>query len=317
MTKFEIKIAENITIPEKIESNIAELESLIKEKEDLAKSLVVTDDMSNVDAAEKDAAEIAKLGKALARFRIDFIKKWKSPVETFETTCKSYEKRLDAAANDLRTKTGEVRQIAANKKRDDLHELYTKLIGEMIPDGVRDAEHFENFFAKWTNQSTTGCWLNKGVTIEKVRSSIEDELTRCTCMIAAVEETYENETEDIKAKARLAMRKNFDIADVVYAVNSYKKEQEAIARAKAEAAERERARLEAQAKSEAERKAKEDEANNAKVVEPFNPPRPMPGVHMYSLTLKFTATKEQLKELRSFVDEKGIKAEKIGEITIA
>lgn len=336
MEKFEIKVAEGLKIPEEIETNISELDTFIKEKEDLANSLVVTNDMAQIEAADKDAAEIGKMEKALARFRIDFIKKWKAPVEHFETTCKGYEKRLNVAAANLRTKTAEVKQIAINKKRDDLREIFGKLIAEKIPENVRSSRHFDNFFALWTSPVTVGNWLNKSATIEKVRGHMESELDRVVSVITAVESTYTNDSEEKKEKARLVMLEDFDLSKIVTAVTAWEAEQRQLreAREKAEQRKREEAeriareeanRKERMAREQAERKEREERAQaereaaklktSPNIVVPER--KPTSDTHenapLFCLTLKFTTSAAKLRSLRSYIDANGITYEKIGE----
>lgn len=321
MEKFEIKVAEGLKIPEEIETNISELDTFIKEKEDLANSLVVTNDMAQIEAADKDAAEIGKMEKALARFRIDFIKKWKAPVEHFETTCKGYEKRLNVAAANLRTKTAEVKQIAINKKRDDLREIFDKLIAEKLPENVRSSRHFDNYFALWTAPTTVGNWLNKSATIEKVRSLMESELDRVITVINAVAETYANDSEEKKEKARLVMLEEFDLSKIVTAVNAWQTEQNKLRQAREEAERRQREETERKQREEEERRKREEaEKNNppksaSAEIRPSSAPAETPAEvpAVFRLTLTFTATAAKLRELRSYIDQNGIKYEKVGE----
>lgn len=321
MEKFEIKVAEGLKIPEEIETNISELDTFIKEKEDLANSLVVTNDMAQIEAADKDAAEIGKMEKALARFRIDFIKKWKAPVEHFETTCKGYEKRLNVAAANLRTKTAEVKQIAINKKRDDLREIFDKLIAEKLPENVRSSRHFDNYFALWTAPTTVGNWLNKSATIEKVRALMESEIDRVITVINAVAETYANDSEEKKEKARLVMLEEFDLSKIVTAVNAWQTEQNKLRQAREEAERRQREEAERKQREEEERRKREEaEKNNppksaSAEIRPSSAPAETPAEvpAVFRLTLTFTATAAKLRELRSYIDQNGIKYEKVGE----
>ena len=313
MEKFEIKVAEGLKIPEEIETNISELDTFIKEKEDIANSLVVTNDMAQIEAADKDAAEIGKMEKALARFRIDFIKKWKAPVEHFETTCKGYEKRLNVAAANLRTKTAEVKQIAINKKRDDLREIFDKLIAEKLPENVRSSRHFDNYFTLWTAPTTVGNWLNKSATIEKVRSLMESELDRVITVINAVAETYANDSEEKKEKARLVMLEEFDLSKIVTAVNAWQTEQNKLRQAREEAERKQREEEERRKREEAEKNnpPKSASAEIRPSSDPAETPAEVPAV--FRLTLTFTATAAKLRELRSYIDQNGIKYEKVGE----
>lgn len=157
MDNFELKLTKEVAIPGEISTNIGELDKLIAEKENLAKSLVVTDDLTEVEAADKDAAEIDKMEKQLSRFRIDFIKKWKKPVEAFEIACKGYEKRLNTAAALLRTKTAEVKTGWKLKRRETYNGVWLGLIAERnFDERVAGSGHFERFFGYWTSDITTG-----------------------------------------------------------------------------------------------------------------------------------------------------------------
>lgn len=264
MENFEPKIDQELTIPAAIKTNIAELDGVIKEKEELAKSLVVTDDLTQVDAADKDAAEIGKMAKSLSRFRIDFINKWKAPIAEFEATCKSYEKRLDAAAAALRTKTAEVKAGWRKKKCDEFLAVWTDKVRAAFAEDVAASPHFLEFFTHWTANTTVGNWLNKSMTDAKVSAAMDSEIERIKTVVSAVTETYAGESAEVKAKANLALLSHFDTNEVMQTVNKWKREQAELAERKAKM---EREEAERKAREEAERKEREEAERRAAEVE--------------------------------------------------
>ena len=73
MAMFEPIIKTDISVlPKKIETNLDELEAVIKEKEEFARSLVVNvDSEEELVKADADAALLTKMEKRISRFRID------------------------------------------------------------------------------------------------------------------------------------------------------------------------------------------------------------------------------------------------------
>lgn len=345
MDNFELKLTKEVAIPGEISTNIGELDKLIAEKEDLAKSLVVTDDLTQVDAADKDAAEIGKMEKQLSRFRIDFIKKWKKPVEAFEIACKGYEKRLNAAAALLRTKTAEVKTGWKLKRRETYNGVWLGLIAERnFDERVAGSGHFERFFGYWTSDITTGNWLNKSATDEKIRAAMKTELDRVAEVVKTVRETYSGEDIDIRSKAEMEMVVAFCLEDVIKAVNAYKHElaelaarkAEAEAKAKAEAeakarAEEEaKARLAAKREAEARAQAEADARNQADAAQHGEPVQAAPvatttapastqaapspkAEPTYKLTLTFTGSLAAFNDLKKYLETSTLTNEKVGE----
>ena len=346
MDNFELKLTKEVAIPGEISTNIGELDKLIAEKENLAKSLVVTDDLTEVEAADKDAAEIGKMEKQLSRFRIDFIKKWKKPVEAFEIACKWYEKRLNTAAALLRTKTAEVKTGWKLKRRETYNGVWLGLIAERnFDERVAGSGHFERFFGYWTSDITTGNWLNKSMTDEKIRAAMKTELDRVAEVVKTVRETYAGEDIDIRSKAEMEMVFSFCLEDVVKAVNAYKHELAELAARKAEAEAEAKARAEAEAKARAEAEAKarlaakreaearaqaeadaRNQADAAQHGEPVHAApahKPAPASTQaapapkaeptYKLTLTFTGSLAAFNDLKKYLATSTLTNEKVGE----
>ena len=344
MEQFEIKLTREVPIPEAIETNIKELDAIIKGKEELAKSLVVTDDLTQVDLADKDAAEIVKMAKSVARFRIDFIKRWKSPVDNLEKTCKEYEKRLEAAAATLRTKTAEVKSGWKLKRREKLHGIWLELIaGYGFDDSITSSGHFESFFELWTAETTTGNWLNKTVTDERASANMKAELDRIAQAVKTVRENYATDTAEVRAKADMVMVEHFDVSEVIAAVNAFEKEQAEIAARKAEEEAKAKAEAEAKARAEEEAKARlaakreaEAKARAKAEVKPAEAvaespaeavaASPAPSVEKaptaqaqisaerrYCVTLRISGPCHDFQKLHTFLATTSLKSEKIGE----
>lgn len=264
MDTFEPKVTQELIIPETIKTNIEDLDTVIAEKEELSRSLVVTDDLTQVEAADKDATEITKMVKTLSRFRIDFIEKWKSPIKQFETTCKQYEKRLEAAAAALREKTAEVKAGWREKRCAKMLETWKTKVGEAFSPDIQSSPHFIEFFNHWTAATTIGNWLNKSMTDAKVESAMDAEVERIKTVIEAITETYSGESAEVKAKANLALISHFDSNEVMQTVNKWKREQAELAERKEKIAREEAERRE---REEAERRAREEEERRADEVE--------------------------------------------------
>lgn len=312
---FELKIKTDISmLPEVVETNIDEVTPIIDAAIAKTQGLEVTNNRDEIIAADEDAAKLTKMSKAVARFRIDNVAKWKAPMEVFEKKCKDAEKRLDEAAEAIRAKTSEVKDIWRAKKASDCTDALAKLVEEAFPGDkeIAACPHLATFLAYWVNPKTKGTWVNSTVKMPAVEEAIKAELERMKQTLAASEANYANEPEEVKAKARLALLVRFDMNDVIAAVNAWKKEQADIA-ARAEA-ERQRkadadAKMEAAKKELAERRQAEAVAPAAPVTTP-EPPKPSPvdianeTVETYRLAI--TGTRAALKEMRRYAESIGI-----------
>ena len=266
---FELKILTDLsTMPKRVETNIDEVEPIIQSAIARVDGLVVTDRKEDILAADADAAKLTKMAKAIQRFRIDHIALWKEPMEAFETKCKNAEKRLTEAADTLRTKTSEVKDMWREKKRQLCAGVWSAKLSEAFPNDkdIHDCAAARSFFDLWTNPKTKGTWVNSSVDIRDVEAAMDAEIERMKGILRAVAANYENADDEVKMKARKAALATFDMNAIIAEVNAYVAERDEMERAKAELA----AKRQAQAAQEAANPVPAASATPA----PTNPPTP-------------------------------------------
>ena len=236
---FTLKILTDLSMmPKVVETNIDDVKPAIDAAIAKLDGLVVTDKKEDIISADADAAKLRKMSEAIKRFRLDHIAIWKEPMEAFETKCKAAEKRLTEAATTITTKTGEVKEMWRQRKRDKYAALWQEKLSGIFSDETKNCEHVRNFFAHWTDPKTKGTWVNSSVSDKTVTDAMDAEIKRMSDCFDALEANYSGQSEEIQAKARYALLKRFDLNDVINEVNRWKAEQKAIA----EAAEAERKR---------------------------------------------------------------------------
>lgn len=308
MAMFEPIIKTDISaLPENIETNLDELEAVIAEKEELARSLVVNvDSEEELIKADADAALLTKMEKRISRFRIDWTKAWQSPFENVIAKCKGYETRLKNAAADLRSKT----EIGKAKIRDAKCEKLLAVWNEKTEACGIAAPHFVRYFATMTDTNTTGCWLNNGVKPGAAAAAMDEEIARCVTALTTIKANYGNESEEIKQKAWLALRENFDIAEAIAAVNAYKQEQAELAEAKKRDEERKAAAME-KAKQELAEKREAPAQDPAQAAAASVAPVPATDkVAFETYTLNVTGTRAALIAMKEWCAENGVTLKK-------
>lgn len=308
---FEPKILTDIShLPKNIETNLAELEPIIKEKCELANTLVVSpDSLEECDRADADAAMLTKLSDRIKRFRLDWTASWQSPFEGVIAKCKDYERRLSDAAKNLRDKSAVGKDKVKAAKREKLLEVWREKLGEKIPVELHSAPHFSVYFDMMTDAKTKGNWLNKGVRESAALEQMDAEIARCVSAAATMESMVASESTAVQTVAVEALRERFELADVASAIAEYKAQQERI-RIQEEAA---KARL-----ADARRRTQEApqnpvqtpavEPSQAPATSPVEPPRVLAdgGVPLETYRLAVTGTRANLIALRKWGEGHGI-----------
>ena len=236
---FELKILTDLsTMPKRVETNIDEVEPIIQSAIARVEGLVVTEKKEDILSADADAAKLTKMAYAIKRFRIDHIALWKEPMEAFESKCKDAEKRLTEAADTLRTKTSEVKDMWREKKRQLCAGVWAAKLAEAFAGekDVQESAAARAYFDLWTNPKTKGTWVNSSVDIRDVEAAMDEEVELIRRVLDAVSANYANADDEVKMKARKAALASFDMNAVIAEVNAYVAEREEMERAKAELA---------------------------------------------------------------------------------
>ena len=325
---FELRILTDLSgMPERVETNIDDVQPIIDAAIERTKGLEVTDNKDEILAADADAAKLRKMGDAIKRFRIDHIKAWTEPMSVFEEKCKKAEKALTNAAADITTKTGEVKELWRTRKRENYANVWSDKLSEAFGDDRQliDSDHAKAFFSHWTDAKTKGTWVNSSVSETTVTTAMDTEIQRMKDTLDAMGANYAGEAEEVKAKARIALCQRFDMNDVIQAVNAWKAEQKAIA----ERAEAERQRkaaqdaaMEAQKRALAEKRAAGATGSVSGAPAPAPKPAPAPAtaptseaqddgnlVETYRLEVK--GTRDALKKLKAYGVSIGIEFKNI------
>ena len=313
---FELKILTDIsTMPKRVETNINEVEPVIQSAIARVEGLVVTDSKEDIIAADADAAKLTKMANAIKRFRIDHIALWKEPMEAFETKCKDAEKRLTEAAETLRTKTSEVKDVWREKKRQLCAGIWAAKLAEAFPrdKDVHNCAAARAFFDLWTNPKTKGTWVNSSLDIRVIEEAMEAEIERMKGVLQAVEANYASADDEVRMKARKATLASFDMNAVVAEVNAWVAERDEMEKAKAALA----ARRAASASHEAPKSVPAESAAPAPT--PAPPPQAdapaspaaASGEKVETYRLAVTGTRSALIALRNFGIEHGIAFENL------
>lgn len=313
---FELKILTDLsTMPKRVETNINEVEPVIQSAIARVEGLVVTDSKEDIIAADADAAKLTKMANAIKRFRIDHIALWKEPMEAFETKCKDAEKRLTEAAETLRTKTSEVKDVWREKKRQLCAGIWAAKLAEAFPrdKDVHNCAAARAFFDLWTNPKTKGTWVNSSLDIRVIEEAMEAEIERMKGVLQAVEANYASADDEVRMKARKATLASFDMNAVVAEVNAWVAERDEMEKAKAALA----ARRAASASHEAPKSVPAESAAPAPT--PAPPPQAdapaspaaASGEKVETYRLAVTGTRSALIALRKFGIEHGIAFENL------
>lgn len=290
-------------LPKNIETNLDELEPFIWDKVESAKNLVVdATSIEDCEKAEADAALLTKMAKRISEFRLTWTKFWQSPFESVIAKCKSYERDLTAAGDDLRQKAKAGRDIVKQNKKADISAIWIGLIESAFGSSV-SYEHLRRFFDMMCADSTKGCWLNRGKKIEAIRKEMTAEIERCVQMRDTAYALYPD--PELRQTVDESLGRAFAIQDVVEAVNEYK-----AVRAKVLDHQQRRAEI-----SPEPPKAEQDEipvsTGDALKTRPEAGKTLVQDEPLETYTLRLTGTRRSMTALRAFLESHRIKFVKI------
>ena len=311
MATFELKMLTDLsTLPKAVETNLAEVEPLINAANEKTKGLLVSATKEAVDAADEDAAYLSKLCTAVKRFRIDNLALWTRPMNEFETKCKEIEKRIEAAANDLRASTSAVKDKWKAERVETARKQFEFLLNEAYADerlaSVRESPCWGAFFSTWANQKQKGSWANATTSLATVTAAIKAEIQRVNEGLAALKTNYSASDEEVKKLAYMKFCDTFDITATISAISRFLAEREQLAEArridaerKAEAAARLKAEAEEREREKAESAAKSAQDQSAEV-RPAPSPARSTSPHVETYRLEITGPRDAIAKMRDF-----------------
>ena len=269
-------------------TNIDKIEAFVTEK---LKEYTPELYRGDADAAKKDRAELNTGKKTLTQTRIAVIKELMKPYEYFETRCKALEKNIDAASSAL-DKIVKVKEDAEKDLKRKNIELYFSGLGfDLVP-----LVHL--FDDKW---------LNKTVKLADAKKELDAKIKKVYEDIKILD-AYGVDLETLKP----LYLETLNLGQAIEHGNRLKENRERLA--KEEETRKEREALE---KKQEAVKAVEEEIRQEEKAEPsLTLAQEALGVEVdpdpvMSYTLRFTARKSVLLQMRKYMAENGIDYEKL------
>ena len=143
---MELKVKQ-VTLPEAIEFNFAELKQEITERTEAYVGMVYTDDQ--IKSAKADVAMLRKFTKALSDERIRVKKEYLKPYDEFEAKVKELSGIVDKAIVNIDSQIKIFDQIKQDEKKMNIEEMFKNML---FPEWMT-VEQIWN--PKWLNASTS------------------------------------------------------------------------------------------------------------------------------------------------------------------
>ena len=277
----EVKTLDNFELSAEIvagslTSNAMELKALVENE---LQNYTTEKFVGNPDGAAKEKAKLNKLTDAIAAKRKDVTKAWNKPLDDFLETMKGLEKTVSEASNKLRTIVVEADNKEKEEKKHKIEEYFSTLDFKIVP--------LERIF--------NPKWLNKTMDMTKIMLEIEAITEKISGEMATLRSMKDEDSETLMS----FYMDTLDLNATLQKGNQLKEN-----RAKIQA--------ENERQAEAWRKQKLAEAEKPAVSTVAVNPEPKTEVPLMTFTLKLFGTKDQLVALRQYIDEHGIKYEKLG-----
>ena len=173
-----------------IKHNLGELKDFALQLKDFYSKLVFSD--NNVNEASKEKTKLNKLVNEVKRLRIDNIKKYKEPIESFESTAKEIEKLLNEAKDSV-----QVFIDKAEKQRRD--EKLEKVITPIINVAINNA-FVKGHLIEADKILIDDRWFNKTFKDKDIEEDVNNQVD----LIISVEEEYQKGLGIIKSTIEMA-----------------------------------------------------------------------------------------------------------------
>lgn len=173
-----------------IKHNLGELKDFALQLKDFYSKLVFSD--NNVNEASKEKTKLNKLVNEIKRLRIDNVKKYKEPIESFESTAKEIEKLLNEAKDSV-----QVFIDKAEKQRRD--EKLEKVITPIINVAINNA-FVKGYLIEADKILIDDRWFNKTFKDKDIEEDVNNQVD----LIISVEEEYQKGLGIIKSTIEMA-----------------------------------------------------------------------------------------------------------------
>lgn len=250
--------------------NYEELEENIRKTLEPFKNLVLEKNTESIKFAKGKRAEINKLAKVITDARIETKKKFLAPYEEFEARCNSLIKICQSSSGQFDEFVKACETEIKQKKLDAAHAHLLKRLGEVFGDdtAAKNSPHWAEF------EKGNSKWANLTYSERDIFSDIENEICKAEEAVKTVNELFASHSPEALEKARIEIRKNFDLVRTSTVVNAYVREQEEIKRRAAERLAREEAARKAKEEAEARAKAELEERRRQMQMQVAQTPAP-------------------------------------------
>ena len=268
------EVSASITSLGSIDSNI----EVIKDKAAAIKSFYASIVISEDDCKDmkKEMASLNKAKDAVKKYRMDIVKKFNEPLDNFVNSAKETEKILTETYDSLKGQIKKFEDETLNKKTEEVKAYYEEYAGSLHIDFVP----FEN----------SGLSVTLSASMKSLKEASKSFLDRIDSDIKPIN-TLE---KDLINEILIEYKKSLNVSNAVITVKDRRKALE-----------------EEQKKQEALTALKAEETKVEEKVEEVTAPKVVEPVKTYTAKFKVEATIDQIKDLKTFMDLKGIKYDSI------
>lgn len=279
--EFNLDLVANISEVGKINTNIEVIKNKALEINLYYKHLVYTE--NDVDIAKKEKATISKLKSAVADSRKSIVAEWKKPIDSFESSAKETEKILGETYNLINDQVAKFEDTQKQLKSDEVKAFFEE---------YREALEIGDF--------VTYEKANINVTLSASMKSLKEEAKK---FLDKVDNDIKLiNTQENSSAIMVEYEKTLDVSSSIITVKD-RIEKERIFKEQEEI--RKQAKLEAEAhqqKVEKEIVTAPHEVSATQEDLPTAEPE-------YTMTFAVTGTLEELRQVKRFLEERGIKYE--------
>jgi len=265
---FELEVQANISSIGQIETNIETIKNRAMEIQSWYKNLVITEDMLEDIKVEK--ANVNKAKSQVAEYRKNIIAEFKKPIDVFEKTAKETEKILSETYDCINEQVKRYEDETKKKKMEEVKEYFNEYAESLNID-------FVVYEQANINVTLTASMKSLKTSAKAFLDKINNDLTLI-------------DTQDNKVEILAVYKRTLDASGAILSVKQ---------RIEDEKRERERQELLAKAKVEQEQVVQK--------VEEVTTPKEVVQEPILSMQFKVYGTIDQLREVKYFLDMKGIK----------
>lgn len=268
------EVSASITSLGSIDSNI----ELIKDKAAAIKNFYASIVISEEDCKDmkKEMASLNKAKDAVKKYRMDIVKKFNEPLDSFVNSAKETEKILTETYDSLKSQIKKFEDETLSQKTEEVKAYYEEYAQSLHIDFVP----FEN----------SGLSVTLSASMKSLKEACKSFLDRVDSDIKLIN-TLE---KDLINEILIEYKKSLNVSSAVITVK-----------------ERRKALEEEQKKQEALTALKAEETKVEEKVEEVTAPKVVEPVKTYTAKFKVEATIDQIKDLKTFMDLKGIKYDSI------